>query len=68
MDCSNTSKVYCEKNKNENLIKNSIGTKNNDHMKPNFNIVQEDPVLAKTKHEWSSKNVNAVNILILGMT
>ena len=48
-DCSNSSKFFGEKNKNETLIKKSEGTENNNHMKPNFNMIHEDPVLAKKK-------------------
>ena len=65
--CCNTLKVDCEKNKNENLIKKSIVTQNNDHMKSNFNIIQEDTVLAKTNHE-RSENIDAINIMIIGIT
>ena len=67
-DCSNSSKFFGEKNRDETFIKKPEGTEKNNHIKTNFNIVHEDPELAKKNHVRSSKNVGAINVMILGMT
>ena len=54
-DCSNSSKFFGEKNRDETFIKKPEGTEKNNHIKTNFNIVHEDPVLAKTNHVQLSK-------------